>query len=83
MIPNVVEIIGRHILFDKTILNGIKHPGSIKILNNNTYIEHDVKTAIIPNNIIEIYVYEFSICSSLTDITIPNVVIEIGEFISF
>ena len=52
IIPNIVGIIGRNVLFGETILNGIKLPESIKILNNNTLIEHDINT--IQNYITEI-----------------------------
>ena len=53
-ITNIIKIVERHVLFRKIILNGIELPESIKILNNNILIEHDINFVIIPNNIIEI-----------------------------
>ena len=54
MLPNIYEIIGRHVLFGETILNGIELPKSIKILNNNTFIEHDINTIINQNKFLKI-----------------------------
>ena len=79
-ISNIVEIIGRNVLFGETVLNGIKLPESIKILNNNKFIEHDVNTVIIPNNITSIGYYAFSECTSLINVTIPNNVTSISKY---
>ena len=40
------------IAYGETRLNGIKLPETIKILNNNTFI--DIKTITIPNSVTEI-----------------------------
>ena len=67
------------ILVEK-ILNGIRLPESVKTLNNNTFIEHDIKTIIIHNNISNICSYAFYNCSSLSNILIPYGVTEIGSW---
>ena len=53
------------IAYGETRLNGIKLPETIKILNNNTFID-------IPNSVTEIGKSAFLWCSSLTNIIIPN-----------
>ena len=58
------------IAYGETRLNGIKLPETIKILNNNTFI--DIKTITIPNSVTEIGKSAFLWCSSLTNIIIPN-----------
>ena len=66
-------------LFWETILNGIKLPETIKILNNNTFIEHDIDTVIIPNNITKINDFAFKYCVLLENIIIPDSVTSIGR----
>ena len=77
-IPNVVGIIGRHVLFGEKILNGIELPQSVKTLNGNPFVPSDVKSFVIPNTVEEIY-NAFAFCKNLEDITIPSNVTTIGK----
>ena len=72
-------VIGRRVLYGETILNGIELPKSIKILNNNTFIENNINTITIPNSVTEIGKCAFSCCDSLTSVTIPSSLTEIGD----
>ena len=79
VIPNVIEIIERHVLFGEKYLCGINLPYSIKYLNNNYFYENYIYTLIIPNYIEKIGAFAFFDCINLIKIIIPNSVIEIGK----
>ena len=73
-IPNVVEVIGRHVIHGETMLIGTDLPNSTKILNGDSFIWHNVKSVVISNNITKIGKNAFSNCESLTSITIPSLI---------
>ena len=69
-----------HVFFGEKILLGIKLPESIKILNNNTFIEQNINSFIIPHCLInEIGDNAFSECFLIENIFIPKGVSKIGK----
>ena len=60
-------------------MNGVYLPFSVKILNNNTFIENEIYSVIISDSFNSIGSNAFSGCYFLKNIFIPKSVTSIGE----
>ena len=79
IVPNIIDVVGRHVLFGKDTLLGVELPASVTILNDNRFVTVDNKTVLIPFEIKEIGACAFNGCRALTRIKIPSGITSIGE----
>lgn len=67
-----IKYIGSMAFFECTLLSSIEIPNSVTIIEDNVFTNTLLTSIDIPNSVIGIGPRAFSLCSNLTDITLPN-----------